>query len=442
MFHQNAIACGAFDYTALVSQRDSISDGINHLGTPELYRKLIAEETMQGGRISGYSQSAGHPLLTYGIGMYERMLAGEVPESSRFCRHVCVTSGATAAIQSLFSYLAEGKEVRDVLCLGMNYYLFAICARRYGMCLTNLLGNHTIAPDLPQILCEIPKHRGGLIVLTQPMNPSGEQYPESELRQIFTACKDSGCTIALDLCQMDEWNPNGAAINIGATALAAGAEDVIVMINSFSKIRALAGMRLGYLVTNDKELAGYTTYLSEVNSFNHTLGCENAVIVDLFYRTVLRSLKDEQKTVVRLFRNLILQTAGEAVYQRVYRKHLKSECLLSDARKFQAQIESQWQIVKSNYEFCGQMLLPDAALQITPLDGGYNFCVRLPLPEGQDETEWAQALGRYIGSNILTQRNFCVPAEENARSVWLRLSAAMEPNRFQGYILKLARKGE
>ncbi|MDR3185968.1 MAG: aminotransferase class I/II-fold pyridoxal phosphate-dependent enzyme [Christensenellaceae bacterium] len=437
MFCQNSLQNGAFDYTSLVSQSDSISDGINHLGTPELYRKLIAEEIMQGIRISGYSQSSGHPLLTYGIGMYERILAGEEPENSCFCAHVCVTVGATAAIKSLFSYFAEGKGINDVMCLGMNYYLFAVCAQRYNMRLSNLLGEHTIAPNLQQIVCEIPKHKGGLLILTQPMNPSGEQYCESELIQIFSMCKNYDYTVILDLCQMDELNPYGTEVNIGRAILTSGAENTVVIVNSFSKIRSLAGMRLGYLATNDKKLAKYATYLNEINSFNHTLGCENAVIVDLFYRTILRSVEASHKSTVRLFRNLILQTAGESIYQRVFRKLLKSESLFEDATNFQKEIASQWKIVRKNYEFCKQKLLLGTASRITPLSGGYNFCVRFPLSLGQSETEWAQMIGRSIGSNVLTQQNFCVKMEKNSKNVWLRLSAAMESNRFQGYISKL-----
>ena len=46
-------------------------------------------------------------------------------------------------------------------------------------------------------------------------------------------------------------------------------------------------------------------------------------------------------------------------------------------------------------------------------------------------------LANKIGSNMLSQKDFCYPSSNDMNYIWIRISAAMESQRFITYIDKL-----
>lgn len=121
-----------------ISLRYNISDGINHLPMPELYRSMISQSMICGNNINGYTQPAGHPLLVRGIQYYERILAGMDDDDIGFADYVRITAGATAAIQMCISFYANKEQINKVLISGMSYYLFR------ESCIQNGLDNKVI----------------------------------------------------------------------------------------------------------------------------------------------------------------------------------------------------------------------------------------------------------------------------------------------------------
>lgn len=423
------------NYTNLVSQSDSISDGINHLPITRLYRSLISEAMANAQNINSYTQSAGHPMLVYGIQYYERILAGMEDNQTGFADYVKITAGATAAIQMTISYYANSESIKNVLIVGMSYYLFMSCCKQNRIETMVICSESGLCPSFLELCEKIKTNKKSLVILTQPANPSGEMYSEKELGLIVKECKHNNCVLLLDLCQYDEiFNlPNDC--NITKVVRRYAAESHTVIINSFSKTRAIAGARIGYVITQDKLLAEYIDYCNEMLYFNHALGYENAIIADMFYRTVLRMPKEKQKKVIRNYRNIVLQTVGVPCYQRVFKNIFHSENLLEDAQSFKANLEENRSTILHNYQYCVDTMRMLAGVKISDLSGGYNFCIQIPI--GCTEKEVVSRLTSRIGSNILSQKDFCFPAKKDAKFLWIRISGAIEKDRFAKYITKL-----
>ena len=278
----------AIDYSRLISQRDSISDGINHLPIPSLYRTMIAQCLFNSDRFNGYTQSAGHPLLVYGIQYYERFLAN-VPKG--YADHICITVGATAAIQMIIQYLFAIQKTKEILLAGMSYYLFEKIAVQSKIEIHTILPTKGCFPTSRQLCDEISKKSHSLVVLTQPSNPSGELYSESDLAEVIKECRNHNSILLLDICQLDEILEEENFLNYGKIIAKEKASDYVIIVNSLSKTRSLAGARIGYVITNDIHLHNYICYCNELLYFNHPLGYEYPLMMDLAYRMVLRTDK-------------------------------------------------------------------------------------------------------------------------------------------------------
>lgn len=421
------------DYSRLISQRDSLSDGINHLPTPSLYRNMLLQSIAISDRLNGYTLSAGHPLLLYGIQYYERFLAGA---SEDYAKYVCITAGATSAIQMTMHYLLESKKANHIILAGMSYYLFQKIAEQCGTSWKTVLPESGCFPTSVQLCSEIAKNPWGVVILTQPANPSGELYTEAQLSEVIRACHNHHSTLLLDICQMDELTAETSFLNYGKLIIREEAIDDVIIINSFSKIRSLAGARLGYIVTSDVCLFDFVSYCNEMLYFNHPLGYEYAIIMDLTYRMVLRTGENQLPSLLRNIRNIILQTTGIEAYNTYFKSAIRSKMIYSDARAFQREVKANMKIIHNNYRYALEKVSSISDLRITSLQGGYNFCIYLPNYGRQSEAALCKELSDYMRTGLLFQSCFCTLVEEGCDGYWFRVSAAMSEEKFKQYITK------
>nr|WP_252187642.1 pyridoxal phosphate-dependent aminotransferase [Anaeromonas gelatinilytica] len=384
----------------------------------------------------GYTATSGYPSLTYGIQLYEQVLCSEsVEPNEKICKHISVTSGATAAINYLFSYLAAKHCCRKVLLLGLNYYLFKVCAVRFGFDIETLMNSNkdTIAPSVEEVRSSIKMMENQVVVLTLPFNPSGEIYSYQELVEIIVSCKENNSLLVIDKCQMDELASEYEFVNICKAILEAKAEEEVIIINSFSKTRSLAGARLGYIFSNNNELIEYVSYLNEVNYYNHGLMYENAVLIDLFFRLLHYKGFQYKKKLIRQFRNIILLTMGNSEYQKIYKPIFKTEKLDLLMEDFKNEVSSNSEIVFKNYKYCKEEL-NEYLLSITELKSGYNFCIRIPIDINLDEIDFCNKITESLKMTVLSQSYFCGEDIDMCNSVWIRVSAAVKEEVFQSYI--------
>ena len=92
------------------------------------------------------------------------------------------------------------------------------------------------------------KIRGNdMLFLCNPNNPTGQIVQKEQIKRILTVCKESGCILVLDECFMDFVGNN----RYGAWHL----DENVIVLKAFTKIYAMAGLRLGYCMCKDEKMA-------------------------------------------------------------------------------------------------------------------------------------------------------------------------------------------
>lgn len=95
-----------------------------------------------------------------------------------------------------------------------------------------------------------------MVFLCTPNNPTGRLIPGALLRAAAARCGDCGCTLVLDECFLP--------FTDGVSMAAALAEfKHLVILKAFTKIYAMAGLRLGYMLTGDAALLARTAALAQ-----------------------------------------------------------------------------------------------------------------------------------------------------------------------------------
>jgi threonine-phosphate decarboxylase len=88
-----------------------------------------------------------------------------------------------------------------------------------------------------------------MVFLCQPNNPTGRLIPADLLGRVLDRASELRSTVVVDECFLDFTN---AASIKNRLAAAPG----LVVLKAFTKTHAMAGLRLGYLLTSDRTLIG------------------------------------------------------------------------------------------------------------------------------------------------------------------------------------------
>ena len=83
--------------------------------------------------------------------------------------------------------------------------------------------------------------------LCQPNNPTGRTIPRPLLLEILARCKEIGALLAVDECFLDFLDDPAAFTLAGAL----GEYPNLLILRSFTKLYAMAGVRLGYCLSSD-----------------------------------------------------------------------------------------------------------------------------------------------------------------------------------------------
>ena len=115
--------------------------------------------------------------------------------------------------------------------------------------------------DLLEILngkrqCDV--NQINLIYICNPNNPTGEVTSKSDLLEVLEVAKQKNITVFVDECFIDFTHEESLSGQIDNY-------DNLIVLKAFTKFYALAGVRLGYLLTNNKMCEGIERFLPEWN---------------------------------------------------------------------------------------------------------------------------------------------------------------------------------
>lgn len=226
----------------------SLQEAVKNCGK---YPDITAEELKQA---ASRMQNVPPSYLLFGNGSSELLLAAA---------HALMPKKTVIPIPSFYGYEYAAKAAEGEII----YYQ------------TKAEDNYAVTEELCQVLTE----DIDLLFLANPNNPTGLLVDADTLKKIIARCQDKEIYVVLDECFVEFCNGMHSMISN------AKAYGNLILIRAFTKIFAIPGVRLGYLIcSNERILRKIGSHLSEwnVSCFAHAAGCACALESDYINQTV------------------------------------------------------------------------------------------------------------------------------------------------------------
>jgi aspartate aminotransferase len=184
-----------------------------------------------------YAPSYGDPELRAAIARRASLRAGRPIEPA----DVLVTAGGTEAIYcALTAVLDPGDEV---ILFDPSYSLYPAILNQIGAKTVYVAMTNELRPDF-DLLRRAITDRTRLVIINNPVNPTGVVLNESELEAIARIAMDSDLLVLADEIYDELVFRGGFSSCLALGELA----DRLLYMNGFSKTYAMTGWRLGYLI--------------------------------------------------------------------------------------------------------------------------------------------------------------------------------------------------
>jgi len=172
-----------------------------------------------------------------------------------------ITAGGQAALH--IAVMATANPGDEIIILVPYYPPYLVNAQLAGAkaVFVELKSDNDFIPDPADIERAITPKTKAMVVLS-PNNPTGAIYPEDVLARIVEIARKHSVTIIAD--EVYDSFVYGADAYKSMVSFP-GAKDVVVQVNSFSKVYAMTGLRVGYLAASKDRVLQFLKYHHTVN---------------------------------------------------------------------------------------------------------------------------------------------------------------------------------
>lgn len=241
--------------------RLKLGSGVGQIVAPKLYRDLINAGIESSDLSLNYTAPFGSMDARQGI--KDIMDSRIDPEGSFFPdTGVFITEGATEGIDLFLEAISKIDPESRILFLGIGYYTGPYSAFQKNLKVDRLVTNPVnvgdstkFFPSGDEIERSLPSDTSALVI-SSPNNPNGEVYSDRDLTKIMEIAKTNRLYILLDAIFENmsfnaSENYRSRLLQIAAES---GALDRVVVVDSLSKTKNLAGERIGFMATTDKKM--------------------------------------------------------------------------------------------------------------------------------------------------------------------------------------------
>ena len=326
-----------------------------NIGQPDIPTPQIAIDAVKGiqDKIFAYGHSAG-------LESYRRKLVGyyqSVGIDLTYENLIITNGGSEAIFMALSICLDEGDEVLIPEPFYANYNGFAVEAGVKVRTIPSSIENNFALPPIEEFDRHITP-RTKAILICNPNNPTGHLYSQDELEQLRDIVLKHDMFLICDEVYR-EFCYDGAKHFSGMNLK--GAEQNVIMIDSVSKRYSMCGVRLGALVTRNREVLDGALRMGQAGLCPPYLAQLAAIAALDTPQSYFQEVHDEY--VVR--RNCIVKAlnAIEGVYCPTPRGAFYSIVKLpvDDADRF-----ARWMLEEFQYKGQTVMLAPAAGFYATP----------------------------------------------------------------------------
>lgn len=264
--------------------------------------KAYVKQIIQDFRRNSYYRSYNNPP-----GNNEARQAIAEAENSKFTnkpvytyRDICLTEGSTGAISEIFEYIKRVYPNSEVIIGTPTYYLYKYLAKFFSLNYQEATGieskpdNIVLFNAIPDIFKKI-NSKTKLIVLVQPNNPTNTIYNYQEIKKLLLECKKRNILLLADELFTDLIYSDKNFINTDLLAEKVETLNNLVVVKGFSKSKNLAGLRIGYLFSKNKNLIEAVDQISEQRQcFSGASNYAGLIALDSFVQTIKNNQKQKE----------------------------------------------------------------------------------------------------------------------------------------------------
>lgn len=216
----------------LSSQMIDFSANINPLGMPDAVRKAVMES----------AQNCVHypdPCCTD--------LTRALAEFEQFPTERIVCGNGAA---DLIYRIAHAFHPRHALLLAPSFSEYAFAMREVGCSVAEYTLNPEQDYQLDDGILSAITVETDIVFLCTPNNPTGQRIPPDLLKKVAEKCRESGAFLVSDECFL-RFSENAARYSLRLFLHEHG-----IILNAFTKLYAMPGLRLGYALCGSDAVAG------------------------------------------------------------------------------------------------------------------------------------------------------------------------------------------
>ncbi|HTW79083.1 MAG TPA: pyridoxal phosphate-dependent aminotransferase [Terracidiphilus sp.] len=400
-----------------------MSAGVNWLpACPSVLRCLHAELD-SALTYRNYGRSAGAFGVTDALEQVEFAL-----NAGQYRPAVTITNGTTEGARLVFELLAASRSIQPgdtALMVGQGFPLYSLLSEAFGLEFKEVLSEFEnpakeYLPAMDRVLHSIETCRPKIVFLIIPNNPIGECYPEQDMSALAQTCSSCGAVLLVDRVCLMPWDDYGASSRAFAPQIASGP---CFFVDSFSKSESLAGLRTGFIVSNE----AHRDTLVELTKARWL----NPVVfstMTLAYSRLAMLANDSSEEVTSglsngLIDHLIHDCAAGDGGQKV-KDHFAEFCT-----EYRNDMAARRKSISNNYkQLCDR--LGSTAIRPMKLDAGFNVALCLPTMLPVDEEADQRCLAEAHGVGVLTEMCF----RSSTRTVgnyFARLGMTLPPDDFR-----------
>jgi aspartate aminotransferase len=326
-----------------------------NIGQPDIKTPEVARDAVKNmsAKVIEYSHSAGNESYRRKLASFYQGLGINVDHTE-----MLVTTGGSEAITfALMATVNPGEEVIVPEPFYANYNGFSVAAGVKVVPITSRIENGFALPPIEEFEKVItPKTRG--IIICNPNNPTGYLYSKEELEMLGEIAKKHDLYLYSDEVYREfcyDGEKHFSAMDL------AGLEEHVVMFDSVSKRYSMCGVRIGTLISKNKEVISTALKFAQARlsppSYGQVAGEAALDTPDSYFKEVYDEYierRDFMVEALNLMPGVICPTPKGAFYTVV---HLP----VDDADVF-----SQWILSEFEYKNQTVMMAPASGFYSTP----------------------------------------------------------------------------
>ncbi|MBC7320641.1 histidinol-phosphate transaminase [bacterium] len=179
-------------------------------------------------------------------------------------RHIAVGNGSDEILQYIFIAFLDRED--RVMYPNLSFEMFSVFSQIAGVKDVRLELNESLGLDLSSVVDALYIHRPKLLLLCRPNNPTGWSMPKEEIITLLEKSKETDTLVVID-------EAYGEFMEESLSYLVKDYDNLVVL-KTFSKAFSLAGLRLGYAISNEEIIRDLMSVKLpyNVNAFSQMVG--------------------------------------------------------------------------------------------------------------------------------------------------------------------------